>query len=824
MKVSLSWLKELVPGLSLESETDIAALCEILNDRGLVVEELRRPSALEHVVVGEVKECLPIEGAKSVQLVHVDDGDGTREVVCGAFNFGPGDKVPLAKPGAKLPNGMEIAVREIKSLGVTSHGMLCAADELGLGEDHSGIVILAPESKIGSSVAQILGLDEAVVELEITPNRPDCMGMIGVAREVAAAKSASVQLPDFDISESTPAVQDLATVTIADADGCPRYVAMVVEDLTIGPSPAWLARRLRASGMRPINNIVDITNYIMLLWGQPLHAFDLDNLAGPSINVRRGLPDEKMTTLDDVERELSEQDLLICDATQPVAIAGVIGGQSSEVSPTTTRVLIESAHFDPESVMATAKRLGIRTESSARFERGVDPGNCDTAARHAAQLMAELGDGNVRAGIIDVKAKTISQPQTVGLRAERVNRLLGIDLTTSQVVGLLAPIGIGQVSKSESEIVDSNTPVALQFQIPSWRQYDLTREIDLIEEVGRCFGYNNIVRTLPASGERVGGLTPEQLTERKVRSALLASGLDEAQTTSFVSDALYDKLGWVDMPRVRLVNPIRDEECYLRTSLVPTLLDAAAYNVARNASTVCLAEIGSVVSPSPEAKANGDGLPNEKRVIGAVMCGVDAATPVHGDDQARPFDIYDIKGALEGIAKDLAITLDFATAQVPVPGIHPARTGDVVLAGIKIGWFGQLHPDQAKAFDLPISTVVAEIELDPLIRAHLSLDDSYRKISPHQATFFDVALEVDEGVEAGSLRSLLQGHAGPLCQSLELFDVFKGDPLPKGKKSLAFQFKFQAPDRTLTDEDVRPVIDNMVQVATQDFGARLRSG
>lgn len=804
MKVPISWLRELaaVP----EDVDDIAA---VLQDRGLLTEEIHRPASLDGVVVARVEECRPIEGARSVQLVVVDDGEtATREVMCGAFNFGPGDKVPLALPGARLPNGMEIGVRTVASLGVTSHGMLCAEDELGLGDDHSGILVLDAAAPVGAPVSAALGLDETVLELEITPNRPDCMSMVGIAREAGAAFGVEHVLPPDEVVASGTDAAALVTIRVDDVQRCPRYVGLVVEEIRIGPSPAWLARRLLAAGVRPINNVVDVTNFVMLETGQPLHAFDLDNLGGAAIVVRTAAEGEKLTTLDGQERTCTAADLLICDGNGPVALAGVMGGLDSEVVDTTTRVLIESANFAAPSVLVTSKRMGLRTEASARFERGVDPGGCVRAARRAARMLSEVAGGVVRPGVVDVSAGTF-EGRGLSLRPDRANSLLGTGLDAAEMAALLAPIEI------TTTVAEDGT---LHCRVPSFR-VDLEREVDLVEEIARLHGYNHIERTLPASPDRIGALDPTQAAERKLRLALRAAGLDEALTTSFVSDALYESLGWADEARVHLVNPLREEDRYLRTSLVPTLLQAAAHNVARQVESVRLHELGSVASPDDAGV-----LPEQSWRAALVFCGSDLENPVHSG-RARPYDVFDAKGAVELVGEALGVALTVATpaeGTVP-PGLHPGRSGSVLLESRVIGWLGELHPQAASALDLPRSVAVAEFDVAPVLEAHLDRDERAGVLSPFPATSYDLAFVVDEAVPAGDLVVTLETAGGEVLRDVRLFDVYRGDPVPAGTKSLAFEIRFQAPDRTLRDEDVRPLVEAMVAAAGRHHGAVQRA-
>ena len=651
------------------------------------------------------------------------------------------------------------------------------------------------------------GSDESVLELEITPNRPDAMGMIGVAREVAAAFGVEMTIApigsEIDGETSSRSVSELASVTVDDDRACPRYCAAVVESVTVGPSPAWLVARLRAGGVKPINNVVDATNYVLLETGQPIHAFDLDRLDGSAIVVRTAEVGETIETLDGSKCELEHGDILICDAQRPVALAGVMGGANSEVSDATSRILIETANFAAEQVMLTSKRLGIRTDASARFERGVDPGICEWATRRVAQLIAELSGGMVAEGILDVKTREFCSI-AVPLRTDRLNRLLGTSLTDDDIDEFLAPIGIERGADRS-------------FRIPTWR-VDLEREIDLVEEVARIYGYNNIERTLPGGSERIGGLSDLQNAERRLKSLLLGAGLDEAHTTSFTSDDAYDELGWGDVERVTVTNPLREADRYLRTSLVPTLLRAAKFNANRTARSIRLAEIGVVFEPVEGAR------PVERDVLAIVIAGVDNASPAHSGGRLRSYDIYDLKGAIDVVFDGLGLSYsaDSDAADDVPPGFHPTRAAAIRFDGATIGWFAQLHPSVAKTLDLPRATHVAELACAPILEAHVCRRTSYVQIPQFPQTYFSAAFILDRNIDAQRVVDVLSEAGDETLADVELFDVFSGEGIPYGRRSLAFEFRFVADDRTLTDEDIRPVADRMIAAVENAFDAKLR--
>src|SRR5581483_11724544 len=540
-------------------------------------------------------------------LVDVDPGDGNAvRVVCGAHNYAAGDVVPWAPPGAELPGGFKLERRRIR--GQVSDGMLCAPDELGLSDDHSGIMILPPDTPLGEDLRTVLGLDDIVFDLEITPNRPDAMSIAGVARDLAAALGLPFTLP----APAIFAAADLApaSLVVEAPDRCPRYVAMIGR-VAVGPSPGWMAQRLTKAGMRAISNVVDVTNYVMLERGQPLHAFDLSLLGGRGIVVRRAEDGETITTLDDVERRLSNADLLICDANRvPQAIAGVMGGGDSEVSDGTTEVLLESAYFTPDGILRTSKRLGLRTESSARFERGVDPNGTLRAAERAWELLAEIASGEFSPGTLDEYPAPI-EPIRVSLRTARVNDVLGTDLDTPTVRRYLEPLGFTVPEGTHAE----GHGGVVEFVVPTYRP-DCEREIDLIEEVARHHGYNNIARTMPRPGQPSDGLTPFQLGRRAVRDALLGAGLSEAYTFSLVAPADLAAAG-LPPEGIELENPLRAEESLLRTAVLPGLLKAAAFNAGHGLPDVGLFEIGHVFLPPPANRT----LPDEREHLAVVLAG-----------------------------------------------------------------------------------------------------------------------------------------------------------------------------------------------------------
>ena len=794
MKAPLSWLRDFAP-----IEGKPLDLADRLNEIGLIVEGIAAPGRdISGVRTVKVLAVEKHPDADRLALVDVDPGDGNAvRVVCGAHNYVVGDIVPWAPPGAELPGGFKLERRRIR--GQFSDGMLCAPDELGLSDDHSGIMILPPDSPLGEDLRTVLKLDDIVFDLEITPNRPDAMSIAGVARDLAAALGVPFSLP----APAVGATIDLspASLVVEAPDRCPRYVALTGR-VAVEPSPAWMAERLTKAGMRPISNVVDVTNYVMLERGQPLHAFDLGLLGGRGIVVRMANEGEKIRTLDDVERTLSAEDLLICDANRvPQAIAGVMGAGDSEVSEATTEVLLESAFFTSDGILRTSKRLGLRTESSARFERGVDPNGTFLAAERAWELFNEIASGQPAAGPLD-EYPTPIEPITVTLRTVRVNEVLGTDLDTDRIRGHLEPLGFTPGSSANG---------AVEYTVPTYRP-DCEREIDLIEEVARHHGYNNIARTLPRMKEPSAGLTPVQLGRRTVRDALLGTGLSEAYTFSLVSPADLAAAG-LPAEGIELENPLRAEESLLRTAVLPGLLKAVAFNAGHGLPDVGLFEIGHVFLPPPA----GQTLPDEREHLAVVLAGTVFRLP---HEPNRPVDGHDVIGRLETVAEALALA-DWQLEPGEAAGFAPGRAALIVVDGNRLGAVGEVDP--AVRARIGLDGPVAALELD-LSRLLASPRKERRAATPsrYPASSIDLAFVLDEGVPSGAAQRTLQHAAGDLLEDVHLFDVFRTEALGPAKKSLAFGLRFRAPDRTLTDEEVGGMRQRLIDAMAKEHGASLR--
>jgi len=792
MRVPLSWIRDFTP---LDAPVD--EITAALNRVGLEVEGIDEPGReITGVRVARVLEVLAHPDADRLRLVDVDLGDRTTRVVCGAPNVHDGMLAPFAPAGATLPGGITLERRKIR--GQVSDGMLCSPRELGLGDDHDGILDLEPDAVPGTDVRELLGLDDVVFDLSITPNRPDAMCVVGVARELAAAFGLPFTVPTPEAPTDPDATRPI-TVTVEHPDRCPRYLARVAA-ITVGDSPAWVQQRLVKAGMRPISNVVDVTNYVLLERNQPLHAFDLDRLAGPGIVVRTAEPGEHLTTLDGVDRTLDPEDLLICDAERvPQAIAGIMGGGSSEVSTETTAVLLESAYFERMGIARSSKRLKLRSESSARFERGTDPESVATGAERALELLTAVAAARVAPDAVDQYPHPVVRPR-ITLRTSRVNAILGTELHDTDVHGALRPIEI-DVTGNRDDIV----------AIPPTFRPDLEREIDLIEEVARRVGFDRIGRTVARPRDQVGGLTAAQIERRHVADALVGSGAAEVTTIPLVAPTLLATFGIADP--VALTNPLRADESVLRASLLPGLLTTAAANAARGRPDLAFFEVGTVFFP-PDADQL---LPVERLDVGAVLTGTLGRRPLEAD---RPVDTYDAVDLVRVVADALELDgwdLEAAT----IPGYHPGRAARIRAGGVIVGAVGELHRDVLAALGLAAPVVGFEVDLEAL-RAAPRRDRTFRPLSPYPPSTIDLAFVVDDTVPAAALTATLRDAAQGLAEDVRVFDEFRSPTLGPAKRSLGFALRFRAPDRTLTDADVATLRRRCIDAVTTAYGATLR--
>ena len=799
MKVSLRWLAEFI---DLPTD-DPDVLADVFASLGHEVEGVERLAVdFRGVRTAEVLDVVRHPNADRLRLCTVTTGGDPVEVVCGAWNFDAGAIVAFAAPGAVLAEGFEIGSRTIR--GVTSHGMICSERELGLGDDHEGILVLDPGTEIGVDFAGLVERPDTVFDLSITPNRPDCMSMLGIARELAAYYEIPHRVPPTDVAEVDTATK--VTITIEDPTGCYRFVGREVTDVTVGPSPLWMRLRLQAAGVRPISNVVDVSNYVMLELGQPLHTFDLDKVADETIIVRRARPGERLRTLDGVDRELHPDDLVVADPSGPSALAGTMGGEHSEVSETTTRVLIEAAAWDPPTVMHMSKRHALRSEASARFERGVDPNLAPTAAARAARLIVEIADGVALGGVQDVIAVP-KEPWVVKLTAHDVTRVLGPGFDRDLIGHLLGRLGL---------VAEPVGPDGLAVTIPTFRP-DLTRPIDLVEEVARLWGYDRFDETVPFG--KGGAWSPEQRREQVLRRTLTGAGLYQAVPLSFMRVEDLDALGVPDTDErravIRLKNPLRDEESALRTTLLPGLLRAARYNVSHGNPDVALFEIGKVffARPSPEHPR----IPDQPDRLGFVLVGTFGPTSL--GRSPRPVDVF-VGTALWRL---LGHHLDLADVEMvagTLPGLHPGRTAALRVAERTIGHIGELHPAAARAFELPGRVVVGEIDLAPLLAPRPAWQ--FVEPSVYPPVTFDLAFVVPEQVPAAKLVKVTCDAAGELVEDARVFDEFRGEAIGEERKSLAVTYVLRAGDRTLSGDEAAEVRQAMIEAARRELGAELR--
>ena len=781
MKVLLSWLNELAP-----VGDDADALAELMNDLGLAVDDVHRVGQpVEGVVVARVLALRPHPDAKNVQRVDVDAGDGSPlQVWCGAFNMQVGDLVPLATVGTTMPNGMQIGRRKI--LGEASNGMLCSPVEIGMGADSGGILILPSELPVGAPLWEALAVGPDVVfDLDLTRNRPDAYSHAGVARDLAARLGVSLVLPDPRVEVVGPS--EGVAVTISDPEGCGRFTARVISGVRVTESPGWMAERLTRAGMRPINNVVDVSNYVMLELGQPNHTYDLAKLEGGGFIIRKAREGESVVTLDGVERACTARDVLICDGNDaPIGIGGVMGGASTEIDEHTTAVALEMAWFDPPTIAATAGRLALRSEASTRFERGADPEGIDRAAWRFVELLRHTCPEAVLHSEVDARG-VLPDRSPVRLRRSRTNSLLGTDLPRPEIGALLASIGF-EVSTGDDD--------DLLVTVPTWR-YDCTVEVDLIEEVARMHGYSRIAKTVPKS-PHPGGLTQRQQDRRLVRQVLVGLGASEAMPNPFLAPGDLGRAG-LDPRGITIANPLASEESVLRTSLLPGLLKAVAYNESHRNAGVSLFEIGHVYGvPAP-----GEPLPDEREMLGVALAGRDAT-------------------AARAVWDELAAALawpELALAAGEHPGMHPTRTLLVGDDGA-LGSLGEVDPGVLEAHGIDGRVAWLELDLDGLLALPCG-ERRYRPVSRFPSSDIDLAFVVDDAIPAAAVERTLREAAGDLLADLRLFDVYRGASIGDGARSLAYSLRLQAPDRTLTDREVGEVRQRCIDAIESAFDAKL---
>ncbi len=788
MRALLSWLNEYGDFADPTDPGAVARVTDALTSLGLEVDSADIVGvSVPGVVTARVIRLEQHPDAAKVQRVYVDVGDGAeRHVWCGAFNMQPGDIVPMATLGTRMPDGRMIERRGI--LGIDSEGMLCSAHELGLGDDHSGICILPAGTPLGQPYGDALGIShDVLIDADVTRNRPDCWGYVGIARDLAAKLGAEFRPPTARTARMGP--QRVATVDIVDGERCGRFTSTVVSGIEVKASADWMARRLSAAGMRPISNVVDVSNYVMLELNQPNHAYDLDTLGGGGFRIRRARQGEILTTLDGQDRTFTAADLLICDANDvPIGVAGVMGGLDTEISESTTTVALEMAWFEPVGIGQTVARANLRSEASARFERGVDPYGMPLAIARFVELLGETCPNIVvHAGAVDARSAHLpAADRSAIVRIGEVNRILGTGLTADELPALLDPIGYTVVGDGDARTVT----------LPSWRP-DSTAEIDVIEEVARHYGYDRLGKTVPKSVVH-GALSVRQQRRRLVREVLLGLGVSEAMPNPFLGPDTLERAG-LPTDALTVANPLAADESVLRTSLRPGLLDAIAYNESHRRFGVKLFEIGHVYPPSETE------LPGEHEALAVVLAGEQAPSAM-------------------AVWRELAAALGVGARldQAAVPGgLHPTRSATLQAGRDPIGVVGEVHPGVLAAFDVTERVAIFEVDLDRLLDREPK-PTQWKPTSRRPSSDLDLAFALPESVPAERLDKAVRQGAGNLLVGLTLFDVYRGDRVPPGSRSLAYRLRLQAADRNLTDADIAAVRRG-VQAAATKLGAELRS-
>jgi phenylalanyl-tRNA synthetase beta chain len=794
MKVPLRWLQEFID----LPTTSIDDLVSAFDTVGLTVEGVEELDiGWTGVYVGRVEAIEDHPDADKIRVCQVDSGEGVQQIICGAWNFETGAFVPVARPGAVLPGDFEIGRRTIR--GVESNGMICSEKELDLGEDHAGIIVLDGEPELGLSFDQLVELPDVVFDLDITPNRPDAMSMLGVARDLAAYFDTSFAVPEIEV----PTVEGNTPVgvEIEDRVGCRRFTAREIVNVTVGKSPLRVRHRLKKVGVRAISNVVDVTNYVMFELGHPLHAFDGDSIVGDHLVVKRASDGETLVTLDDVERNLTPDDLIIYDDAGPTSMSGTMGGARSEVSDETTRVLMEAASWDPPTIMYMARRHNLISEASARFERGVDPNLADVANERASSMVAAFTGGEILEGSVDVIATSI-EPAVIRLSTSDVERLLGPGFDETYVSGILQRLGMS-VSGSDPLIVT----------VPTYRP-DLTRPADLVEEVARIHGYDSFEATLPTGP--TGGLTHEQRRSRRLTNSLAALGLHQAIHLPFVNPEDLARMGRNPEAEALLTvkNPLREEESKLRPTMLPGLLNSLRYNLSHGAASVALFEVGKVFTSEPDPEE--PRLPRQFERLGWAVVGEMGIRSL--DDGALAADGAVSLAIWRHLARDLAV-IDLEIRPGTRPGFHPARTAEIVSNGEVIGCVGELSPRTARAFEIDGRVAIAEVDLEPILSPVPPTVATSPSVFP--PVDFDLSFVVPNNVSSASLLEATRDAGEDLVESAHVFDQFKGPGLEEDARALAITYRLRASDRTLTNEEVAPIRRAMIDAA-EELGAKLR--
>jgi phenylalanyl-tRNA synthetase beta chain len=793
MLVPINWLKEYV-----EINTDIRELSDKLTMTGTHVDSIiNMDKETDNIFVGKITKLEPHPNADKLQIVHIDLGKNQLKLITGAKNIKEQDLVPVATEGAVLPNGMEIGITDFR--GIKSEGMLCSYEELGIDsslvpkESKDGIIIINEEIELGSNVIDVLNLKGHILDLEITFNRPDCLSMVGIARETAATLKTKFKYPEIKIEKETEEINDyVKDIQIVDEDLCTRYYARVIKDVKIGPSPLWLQRKIMDAGIRPINNIVDATNYVMLEIGQPLHAFDMDTIKGKVVKVRRAKEDERIKTLDQIDRNLDENMLVISDESDPIGIAGVMGGFDSEVTKDSKVILMESANFNGKSVRETSKKLGLRSEASSRNEKDLPNEIVVDACNRVCQIIESIGAGKIVKGVID-RGKKKADIREITMLPKNCNNLLGTNIQDEDMVEILNSLNI------ESKIVDDK----IISKIPYFRK-DLEMEADLIEEVGRIYGFHNIPPK-PLEGNVLKGSKSElRKTEDRCKDILYGMGLYEITTYSFISPKEYDKFN-VDKENpvrnyVEISNPLGEDFSSMRTTLLPNMLKVISKNSNYGIKKGMLYEIGNTFHKE------GKGMPKEKRQLSIGMYG--------------GYDFFNIKGVVENLLEKFGIKYDFKREENN-SSFHPGRTAKILIEGIELGIVGEIHPDVKNNYEIDERVYVAELDLHKILKSK-NEEKTYHEIAKYPSVTRDISIVVDEEVLVGEIIKEIESMKIENLEKIEIFDIYRGENTESGKKSLAYTMVFRAKNRTLMEEEVNDKYEKILKRVESVFNAKLR--
>ena len=803
MLVSLKWLKDYVD-IVMTAEK----LAHELTMTGLEVDEIKTIGPhFRGVVVAKILSVKNHPSADHLSLCDVSDGTETYKVVCGAKNIASGDIVPLAKIGAEIPGGYKIKASILR--GEKSDGMLCSEAELEIGDDQSGIMHLPADLHLGLPLETALDIQDTILDVNITPNRSDCLSMIGIAREVAAITGTKMNLPSVKIKEKSEDINSLTSVKIIDSDLCPRYTARMIKNVKISPSPIWMKNRLEAAGLRAINNIVDVTNFVMLEMGQPLHAFDFRFLEKGRIVVRKSKKNEEFISLDEKSRILPENTLLICDGVKPVAIGGIMGGLNSEVKEDTKVVLLESAYFNPSSIRRSARKLGMSTDAAFRFERGIDPEGVVKALNRAAQFIADFSGGSVCKNYIDEYPKKVSSAKDISLRLERIRRLIGMEIGAKDVVKILR--GIGMIVKQKGKGRYLVTP-------PTCR-VDILREVDLIEEIIRLYGYDHVPVTLPNAPVMEIKVIPRLEMEEKIRQLMIGSGFTEIVNYSFGTPLAADILS---LPKnderrnfVKINNPLGEELSAMRSTMIYSLLDTTKKNANNRSYDLKIFEIGRNFINRKERE-----LPEERNMLAGLITG-----KISDDlwNSGKDADFYTLKGCLENIFYDFKINNCKYIAITDESFLHPGKACKILINEKQIGFIGEVHPDIKANFDLKNNVYIFEINLDILIAAYMDSKIFYQELSKFPSVMRDAAFVIPAFMEAEKMINVVWKQKEDLLENVSIFDVYKGKGIPEGTKSLGLRFSYRANDRTLTDEEISAIHNRVVQKTVNLTGAKIRS-